>query len=323
MTNMERMMTIGRNKCRRHQMLVASHADTPLGVSKWLVDDGCPAPRLPLGRRPINRHKTLHHIFRIEIDARFTKYIRQFILKRHTPMVLPLILDVSLNGRHERLAVGECSITTLPTERTMKEVLVNPFGRLYLQRLYKVGYRLTGMHADEDMYMVGCAVDGMNKMLAVFAGTNQVSVEFALPAVLDKSFASAYGKDKVHVDLCVGVSHCVLFVFIVSHAYGMLLIYVVRHFPAISKPLKGHQHGWLPSSDAYGILLICVCRPFPAISKHIKGHLHGWLPSSDAYGILLICVCRPYPAISKPLKGHLHGWLPTSDAYGILSWLQN
>ena len=39
MTNMERMMTIGRNKCRRHQMLVASHADVPLGASKWLGND--------------------------------------------------------------------------------------------------------------------------------------------------------------------------------------------------------------------------------------------------------------------------------------------
>ena len=135
----------------------------------------------------------------------------------------------------------------------MKMLRVNPFGRLYLQRLHKVGNRLAWVHTNENVYMVSRAVDGMDKMLAILAGTYQVSVEFALPAVLYKRFASAYRKDDMHVDLCVGVSHCVLFVFVVSHAYGMLFVCVFRPFPAISKPLKGYLHGWLPLSDASGI----------------------------------------------------------------------
>ena len=241
-------------RCRRHQMLVASYADAPLGAAKWLVEDVRPPHRLPLGRRLVNRHKSFHHIFWIVIEASLLENICHFVLERHMPMMFSLIINISLNRRHERLAVRKGTIATLPTKGSMEVLRVNPFGRLYLQRLHKVSDRLAWVHTDENVNMVGSSVDSMNKMFPILACTNKVAVEFALPAVLNKSFTLAYGKNDVHINLCVGIGHC--FLFALSHTYGMLVICGVHHFPAISKPLTGHLHGWLPLSDAYGIFLL-------------------------------------------------------------------
>ena len=249
----------------RHQMLVASHAATPLGVAKWLVGDAYTDKRLPLGRRLgrrlFGRDKSLHHIFRLVVDARLPEEICQFLLKRHLPVMLPLILDITLYCRNQRFAIGESPISTLPTETAMKEIVVYPLRRLDFQRLHKVSHRFTRMHANENMNMVGSAVDSMYEVLAVLACADDIAVEIVLPSFIDESLAMADGKNEVHVDLGVGVGHLLILISVKSHTYGMLLILIPSFSSHFAVP-TAQLHGWLPSSDAYGIVqrLISACK---------------------------------------------------------------
>ena len=272
----------------RHQMVVASHAATPLGVAKWLVADVRPTKSLPLGRRPIGRHKALHHVFRLVIYTRLGEDVRYFVLKRHTTMMFLLVLDIALDCWHQRFAIRKCAIATLPTKAPMQEIAVNPLGRLYFQRLHQIGNGFPWVHTDEDMDMVSCTIDGMNEMFAVFACPNDIAIEFALPAIVNHSFAMAYGEDNMHVDLCVCISHDLLLFLLVSHTYGMRSLVCAFIIPAISQPLRGScmagYHHLMPTASLLPFDAVDAQPSFGADGSQPSFGADGSQPSFDAVG---------------------------------------
>lgn len=63
------------------------------------------------------------------------------------------------------------------------------------------------MHSNKQMHMVSSSIDGVDKMFAVLASTSHIAVQFVRPIIENQAFALPNGKDNVHIDLRIGISH--------------------------------------------------------------------------------------------------------------------
>lgn len=152
----------------------------------------------------------MHQIFWVVIDAGFAKNFGHFFLKRHTSVMLTLVLYIRLYGRDKRSAIRECPVTRLPRKIPVKKFFVYPSCRMPFQFLYQRSYAFRRVHSDKQMNVVGSAANGVNEMFPVLTGSSQIFIQFVDPIVGDESLASRYGEDNVHIDLRIGVSHCVV-----------------------------------------------------------------------------------------------------------------
>ena len=63
------------------------------------------------------------------------------------------------------------------------------------------------LKADEHMEMIGHAIDGDHFVGFVLDDPRDVFVKFRLPFGMDQAFPVLYCKDKLDVELCVGIGH--------------------------------------------------------------------------------------------------------------------
>src|SRR5688572_4396132 len=123
-------------------------------------------------------------------------------------MMILLARNVSLYARHSGLAYGEATIALLPSEVLMlDQSLVNPFGGTAFYLLEHFGVRQVGAIANQQVNVVGHAVDCQKRATEVAKDAADEWVEALFPVWGDQVRAVLGAEDGMVVILGVGGGH--------------------------------------------------------------------------------------------------------------------
>ena len=133
----------------------------------------------------------------------------EVLLSKGAPGVMQfLIADVVDDAGQLRVSVRERAKALLPSKSPQHPTFaVEEIGGTVFYVAHQIGERHGGFETDQDMCVVGHAVDGQELLPAFPDDAGNILMEFLLVLFLDEILSTFDGKDNLEVDLRVSIRH--------------------------------------------------------------------------------------------------------------------
>ena len=152
-------------------------------------------------QRRVVFHK-IKNIFVLKGDVEFAQQSQIFILERFLLMMDFLILDVANHHIQLRMTVGKGSEAFLPMEFAANPTLfVDEFRGTSLDVSHQIGQSDAGFQADQQMYVIGYAVDLQHLLFLIGDDAGDVLVQLFFEGGLNQALSALHSKDYLKVNL--------------------------------------------------------------------------------------------------------------------------